>query len=187
MPSSCTANAFGFVLRKNHATRSVLGIFDFDKRGRRIDDVTRRLARGEELFDRERASGSDLGELNTGVGARGARLMPYRVALATDDDVVPRPGQRAKRDLISHRSRRQPKRGFLSEQGRDLFLQQVDSGIFAVLIVADRSRGDGGAHLLRGTSDGVRTQVDRSNRMLHVASTYDSDGPKCRAGWVWLP
>ena len=98
--------------------------------------------------------------------------MPYRVALATDDDVVPRPGQRAKRDLIGHRSRRQPERGFLSEQGRDLFLQQVDGGILAVLIVADRRGGDGGAHLLRGTGDGVRTQVDRRARMLHECGFY---------------
>ncbi len=81
-----------FVLGKNHAARAVLGIFDLDQSGWRIDHMTRGLACSEELTDTKRASSPDLGELNTGVGAPGAGFVPYRVTLTADDDVVARPG-----------------------------------------------------------------------------------------------
>jgi len=122
--------------------------------------VVARLDRGDEFRRAEDAARADLGELHAGVGRRAAGLVPDRVALAADDDVVAGSRQHPQRHLVGHRAAGKPERGLLAEQGGDLVLQPVDRRVFAVLVVADRSGGHRGPHLGRGTGDGIGTKVD---------------------------
>ena len=141
--------------------RAVVRVLDLDEGRRRIEQVTSRLVGVNELVRREDAAGADLGELHTGVRRAAAGLVPDGVALAADDHVVARTGERAQRHLVGHRARRQPERRLLAEQLGDALLQRVDRRVFAELIVADVGRGHRGAHAGRGIRDGIGAEIDR--------------------------
>jgi len=128
--------------------------------------VAARLAGRAELCCSEHAARTDFGELDSRVGCPRAGLVPDRVAFAADDNVVARPRQHAQRDLIGHRSRWQPERGFLPEQFCHALLQRVRRGILAVLIVADGSRCNRRAHRGGRPRHRIRTQIDRGVRRL---------------------
>lgn len=164
-----------------------------------------RLRRGEELLGGEEAPGPDLCELDSRVSRR-AGLVPDRVALAAYDDVVARPGQHPEGDLVCHRPGRQPQRRLLSQERRGPPLEEVYRGVFAELVFADRGGGDGGPHLWRGASDGVRAQVNggvgvghrRASRMRASASSRRTAGSglslracvvggPCPKGWTTGP
>jgi hypothetical protein len=83
-------------------------VLDFDQRRRRKQHVPARLARREELLGGERALLTNFGHLNAGIGRGRARLVPYGVALAADDDIVTRTRQHLERHLVRHRPARQP-------------------------------------------------------------------------------
>ena len=116
---------------------AVMRVLDLDQCRRGVHDVAARLAGCAEFRGGEHAARTDFGELHSRVGCRGPGFVPDRVAFATDDDVVAGPREHAQRDLVGHRSRRQPERGFLPEELRHALLQLVRRRIFAVLIVAE--------------------------------------------------
>ena len=165
------ADALDFRLREDHPARAVVRVLDLDQRRRRIDDMVAGLARGDERLRREHAARADLGELDARVRCPRARLVPDRMAFRTDDDVVARPREHAQRDLIGHRSRRQPKRGLLAQQAGYAPLQLVRGRILPVLIVAHRRDGHRLAHGGRRPGDGIRAKVDRGLvRLNHQVS-----------------
>ena len=99
-----------------------------------------RLDRREEFFGGEYAPRADLGQLDARIGGRASGLVPDRVGLAADDHIVAGTRERAQRNLVRHRAAGQPQRRFLAEHRGDAFLQRVDRGVVAVLVVADGSR-----------------------------------------------
>ena len=77
------------------------------------------------------------------------------MTFATDDDVVTGARQHSQRDLIGHRARREEQRRLLPQDRCDPFLQRVDAGILAELIVTDRRRRDCGPHLVGGPGHSI--------------------------------
>ena len=63
-------------------------------------------------------------------------------------------------DLVGHRRRRDEDRRLLAQQRRDARLQLVDAGILALLLVPDRSLGDGTSHPLGRSRSGIGAEVD---------------------------
>ena len=158
----------------DHAPGAVLGVLDLDERRRREDEVAARLDRRDQLGGGEEPARPDLRELHARVRGAGAGLVPHGVRLATDDDLVAGVGQELQRELVGHVAGRNPQGGLLAEQRGDDVLQEVDGGVLAELIVADRRGRHGGAHRVGGLGDGVRAQVDG-----HPASLRRGRGVGC--------
>ena len=107
--------------------------------------------------------------MKLGPGQRGCRsmLVQDNVSAALYNDFITRLGLSANRELVGHDAGRHIQRSGFSQKGcRDL-LQAVDSGIFAVDIVAHGGAAHGFAHHVRGLGDGVASEVD--HRGLPVA------------------
>jgi len=62
------------------------------------------------------------------------------VGFVAEDHLVARPGQDLEADLVCHRPARHEQCGLFVERFGDTFLQSVDRGIFAILVVTDRGR-----------------------------------------------
>src|SRR4029450_5954754 len=75
------ANPARLVLRKDDSSRPVVSVLDLDDGRGRKQHVPARIARREELLGGENAAGADLGQLDAGVRACTARLVPYRMRL----------------------------------------------------------------------------------------------------------
>ena len=71
-------------------------------------DPGARFARAEKILCGEEASHADLGELHAGIRRRPSGLVPHRVRLTTDNDMIARPRQHAQRNLVRHRAGGQP-------------------------------------------------------------------------------
>ena len=83
------------------------------------------------------------------------------MGFAADDDVVARPRQHAQRDLVGHRSRRQPERRSPCPAARRRAPAARWWRVLAVLVVADGRGGHRGAHRRGRPRHGVGAQVDR--------------------------
>ena len=112
----------------------------------------------------------DLGELDAGVRRRAAGLVPDRVALAADDDVVAGTRQDPERDLVRHRPARQPERRLLAEERGRALLEAVHRRILAVLVVADGRGGHRRPHRGRRQRDGVGAKIDGGKGLSHAWS-----------------
>src|SRR4029453_11895565 len=154
------ANPAPLVLRKDDSSRPVVSVLDLDAGRGRKQHVPARIARREELLGGENAAGADLGQLDAGVRACTARLVPYRMRLPTNDDVVPGARQYSQRHLIGHRPCGQPERGLLAQERRDAILQLVDGRILTELIVAHRSGRDRLSHRGGVTGDRIGTKIN---------------------------
>jgi hypothetical protein len=97
-----------------------------------------------------------------GVHRRAAELGEQDVRVLLRDDLVARTPERAKRDLVRHRRRRDEDRLRLAEQGRGAALELVDGRVLAPLLVADLGRCDRGAHLRRRLRLRVRAELDHA-------------------------
>ncbi len=148
------ADAPHVFLRKHDATSAVVGVLDLHHCRRRVQHVPARLADGQEFGGGERAACSRFGELHAGVGGRGARFVPDSVRTSPDNHVVSGVGENPERYLVRHRAARKPQRRLLAKQRCDLFLEQVDGGILAELVVADGGGCHGRTH--RGARSGYR-------------------------------
>ena len=134
---------------------AVVGVLDLDQRGRRVEHVPARLHRGAQLLGREEPVGANFGELDAGVGGRGAGLVPHGVALDPDHHVVAGRAVELQRQLVGHRARGHEQRGFLAEQRRHALLQEVDARVLAELVVADLGLRHRAAHGRRGAGDRI--------------------------------
>ena len=161
---------FGFLDGENHPARPVVRVLDFDECGGGAGELSVRNFSQKKLGCGKTTLRPDLSELDTRVCRRSAGLMPYGVALPADDHVVPGSGKDAERDLIGHRSRRQPKRGLFTQQSRYAFLEPVHRGIFSKLIIPYRGGGKNRAHLRRGPGDRIGAQIDWKNIHHRMAS-----------------
>lgn len=94
-------------------------------------------------------------KLNTGIGRRGSRLMPYDVRLIADNHIVARLCQHFQGDLIGHCAAGKEEGGLLSQELGDSVLKHVDARVFAILVVTDRRLGHGGTHCLGRLSHGI--------------------------------
>src|SRR4029453_6068981 len=143
------SHSFPFFQLKDPSAGAIVRVLDFDERGGWIVDVSSRPPGLQKVLGREDSVSADLRELHARVGIASPGLVPDRVALATDDDVVSRPSQHTQRDLVRHRAAREPERGFLAKEGRDPFLEAIDGRILAELIVAYGGGRHGRSHLWR--------------------------------------
>jgi hypothetical protein len=130
-----SGNSFGFFQRKDHSAGAIVCVLDFNQRGRRIVDVSTRSSGLQKVLDCEGSVSTDLRELHARVGSSPTSLVPDCVAFPTDNDVVSRPSQHTKRNLVRHCAARQPERGFLAKEGRDPFLEEIDGRVLPELIV----------------------------------------------------
>jgi hypothetical protein len=130
-------------------------VLHFHDSGGWQEHVPSRIARRSELLGGEHTIHANFRQLNTGIRTRSSGLVPYRMRFTADDDVIAGSCQRTQGDLIRHRPRRQPQRGFLAEELCDAFLQSVDRRILAELVVANGRRRNRLAHRWRGTRDRV--------------------------------
>ena len=162
---------------------AVLGVLDLDQRRRRVEQVAARLARREELVGGEAAVGADRGELHADERRGGAGLVPRRVALDADDDVVAGPAVELERELVRHRPGRDEQRGLLPEQRRDLLLQPQHARVLAVLVVADLGLGDRPPHRGGRAGDGVGAEVD-DGRETSGSGIASEVAPRGRAARV---
>src|SRR4030095_12439406 len=148
------------VLVDDDSARAVMRVLHLDERRRRIQHVIALFDRLDEFAGRETPGTADLRELHTRVRAAAAHLVPYRVALAADDDVVAGTRERAQRDLVRHGAGWQPERRLLTQQPCDTSLELVDGGVFTELIVADWRGGHCGPHAVGRTCNRVGAEID---------------------------
>src|SRR6266851_3860438 len=131
------ADRLGLALRKDDAAAAVMRILDRHQRGRREDDMARRLVGGAEILGGEKAAAADDAELHAGIGRCRTGFVPHDMRLVADDDFIARPGQHLEADLVRHGAARHEQRRFLAEQRGDALLQAIDRGILAILVIAD--------------------------------------------------
>ena len=134
--------------RQNAPARRVVGVLDRDDpRAGRV----RRVAGADRLADllgREAARlAAERPRHQAGEHRRPAELGDEDVRVLLGDDLLARLGERAQRDLVRHRRRRDEDRLLLPEQLRRAALELVHGRVLAPLLVADLGRGDRGAHL----------------------------------------
>src|SRR5688500_7371113 len=113
---------------------------------------------------------------------RSAELRDEDVTVLFADELVARLGVQAERDLVRHRRGRQEDRLLLAEQRSGARFELVDGRIFAPLLVADGSLGDGGAHPGGGPRRGVGAQVDHGAEPNGLRCPYPYR--PCSAPWL---
>ena len=125
-------------------------VLDRHQRGRRKDDVPRRLERGAQIRRGEQPAASDHGELHAGIRRRGPELVPDDVRLVAHHHIVAGTGQQLEADLVRHRAAGHEERRLLAEQRGDAFLQRAHRRVLAVLVVAHRRMRHRRAHRIGG-------------------------------------
>ena len=171
------ADPFHFGERKDHPAGTIVGVLDLHERRRGVDDVASRLAGCNEVFGCKQAAVADLRELDARVRRRSTGLMPHRVTLATDNDIVARPCVQLQRKLVGHVAGRHKQARLFAKHPRHQLLQPIHARVLPELIVTHRRLGHYTAHLGRRPGHRVGSQVDHHRRRSLL-------GPGCEHTWA---
>ncbi len=156
------------VERPAHAADRGAGLLDRDGSSARHEvhrgpDGFENLVGGEEpVGPRERTEyGPDQRR-----GAAG--LVQHRMRQLLKQDFVSGPAVHRESHLIAHRAGGKKKRRLLTQEIGDNVLQEIDGGIFALLLVADFRLAHEPPHRRRRTGDGIAEQIDLYHSIVSI-------------------